>query len=373
MGRENDYFTPEQLNEMQRKPFGDKVQISVAKILQIFNLTKGNVYVAFSGGKDSCVLLDLVAKCWTLSKYKDEPLTVLFANTRCEYAGMIEHIHEYVNYISEKYQIQIDYDQTDPDVNYREVVQTNGYPVVSKLVANRVRRVREDMKKCGITWDDIKDHVDQTVENAEYLRSLGMMNHTISYVIGIKKDNTNASRMTKLNSRWLPLIHAPFEVSEECCYFLKKDPQRKLEKKYNLSPILGEMAVESNSRRNAYMSTGCVYETGKDKYRGKPMGFWTEQDVYKYIKLNNLPIFKLYGEVVEDENGVLSLTGVRRTGCKLCMFGCAFKSSGIHQLKDLEPQTARIALKPISEGGFGYGEVIKFLNEECKCKIDLGE
>ena len=42
-------------------------------------------------------------------------------------------------------------------------------------------------------------------------------------------------------------------------------------------------------------------------------------------------------------------------------------------MKYVEPKTCAIALKPLSEGGFGYGEVISYLNENCKCDIDLGQ
>ena len=367
----NLYFTSAQLTEMQNKPFNEKLQITIAKILQIINLTKGNIYVAFSGGKDSCVTLDIVAKVWANTTYKDQPLTVLFANTTCEFAGMIKHIKEYVAYIEQKYNIVIDYDMTNPDLTLKEVIIREGYPVASKGIARRVKDIRDAMRKAGLTWDDIKDHLDETVENAEWFRERGFLNSIISYLIGIKSDNTPASRKTKLSSRWFPLIWAPFEVSHKCCEFLKKEPQRKLENKYDLSPILGEMAYESDNRRYAYMRSGCVFQTTSNRYRGKPIGFWVEQDVLRYIKTYDLPIFKLYGEVKENEDGSLYLTGLKRTGCKLCLFGCGFKDCSINSLKDLEPNTCRIALKPIDEGGFGYKEVVEFLHKECKCKISM--
>ena len=35
-----------------------------------------------------------------------------------------------------------------------------------------------------------------------------------------------------------------------------------------------------------------------------PMSFWTEQDVLRYIKVNDLPIASVYGAIVEkDEDG----------------------------------------------------------------------
>lgn len=118
--------------------------------------------------------------------------------------------------------------------------------------------------------------------------------------------------------------------------------------------------------------TGCVFETSKGKYKGKPIGFWSEQDILHYLKKYELPIFSYYGEIIEN-NGVFSLTGMKRTGCKLCLFGCQFENNGIHLLKELEPLVCKVLLKPIEDGGFGYKEVIDYLNQHCNCNIDLGQ
>ena len=68
-----------------------------------------------------------------------------------------------------------------------------------------------------------------------------------------------------------------------------------------------------------------------------PMSFWTEQDVLQYIKQNNLPISKVYGEVVVKDDGgyqygatlcdcgKLCTTGAKRTGCIFCMYGAHCK------------------------------------------------
>ena len=48
----------EQLEEMQRLPLHRKIQITTARIIEWYQHYNGMVYVAFSGGKDSTVLLD---------------------------------------------------------------------------------------------------------------------------------------------------------------------------------------------------------------------------------------------------------------------------------------------------------------------------
>jgi hypothetical protein len=44
------------------------------------------------------------------------------------------------------------------------------------------------------------------------------------------------------------MINEPYDVDNICCTKLKKEPSHKYEKENNISPILGTMAEESNSK-----------------------------------------------------------------------------------------------------------------------------
>lgn len=52
----------------------------------------------------------------------------------------------------------------------------------------------------------------------------------------------------------------------------------------------------------------------------RPLSFWTEQDVLRYAKINNVSIAKVYGNI-EKEGSEYKCTGLNRTGCMFCMFG----------------------------------------------------
>ena len=54
----------EQLEEMQRLPLHRKIQITTARIIEWYQHYNGMVYVAFSGGKDSTVLLDIARRIY---------------------------------------------------------------------------------------------------------------------------------------------------------------------------------------------------------------------------------------------------------------------------------------------------------------------
>lgn len=284
---------------------------------------------------------------------------------------MIDFIKSYVKYIEKKHGIKIDFHMTQPDIKFKEMFEQIGYPVASKEVAEYVRSIREKMLKLGITFDDIKEHLTSTIENAEYLRELGFSDYQVKRVCHIDKNNKEVNTFV-IPYRWQPLLKAPFKVSGLCCSYLKKKPQKELSEKLGgLSPVLGEMAEESVSRFKAYSQTGCVFKSGK-AYKAKPIGFWLEQDVLHYINDNDIPLFKLYGKVTEKD-GEYSLTGIDRTGCKFCLFGCQMKNNKIHQLKDFEPHTCEVLLRPIKEGGLGFGEVLNYIDKECGVKVDLGQ
>ena len=70
--------TPEELRHLQNLPLKEKVQITRRRIQEFYEHFDGNVYVSFSGGKDSTALLHMVR-----SVYPDVP--AVFVNTGLEF------------------------------------------------------------------------------------------------------------------------------------------------------------------------------------------------------------------------------------------------------------------------------------------------
>lgn len=110
----------EELEEMQRLPLQRKIQITTARIIEWYQHYDGKVYVAFSGGKDSTVLLDIVRRI-----YPDVP--AVFSDTGLEFPEVREFVKSCENVTIVR-----------PEMNFRKVIEVYGYPVVSKRVANTV-------------------------------------------------------------------------------------------------------------------------------------------------------------------------------------------------------------------------------------------
>lgn len=112
---------PGDLAQMQSLPLAAKIRMTQNRVRQWYDHFNGEVYVSFSGGKDSTVLLDIVR-----GLYPDVP--AVYCDTGLEYPEIREFVKTVENVIWLK-----------PKMNFREVISHYGYPVISKAVANTLR------------------------------------------------------------------------------------------------------------------------------------------------------------------------------------------------------------------------------------------
>ena len=113
-------YSKEDLDVMQSWDLQRKIQVTTTRIIEWYEYFGGNVYVAFSGGKDSTVLLDIVRRI-----YPDVP--AVFCDTGLEFPEIREFVKQHDNVVILR-----------PEMNFRKVIETYGYPVVSKRVADTV-------------------------------------------------------------------------------------------------------------------------------------------------------------------------------------------------------------------------------------------
>lgn len=258
----------QRLKELQALPLDRKIGITQARIMEFYREFDGKVYVSFSGGKDSTVLLDITRKLFP-------EVEAVFIDTGLEYPKIREFVKTKENVTWLK-----------PEMNFREVINKYGYPFPSKEQAAFIEEYKHS--------------------KSEKLKSIRI--------------NGNKYNRGKISKKWLKLIDAPFNVSDKCCDVMKKHPAEKFEKEFGLHPIIGTTAQESAQRKSNWIKYGCnAFDTKRATSR--PLSFWAEQDILQYIKLNNFKIAEPYGDIVENEDGKLQLTGVPRTGCMFCMFG----------------------------------------------------
>lgn len=260
-----------ELRQRQKWTLHQKIDHSLGVIDQFISRLDSRVYVGFSGGKDSTVLLDL---CRIIKP----DIKAVFCNTGNEYPDIVKFVRKLKN--TDGYNIDIIYPKLKP----QEVFEEYGFPLVSKSNSAIIGKVRRNPD--GLVAKNF-------VEGRKSLFSLP--------------------------KKWFFLLNESFDTSEKCCFHLKKKPFHEYQINTGLYPISGEMASESLQREMKYLQGGGCNQFG-DITISKPLSIWFEDDIWAYIKERNLEIADIYHK------------GAKRTGCMFCGYGCQFKEDNRLQM-----------------------------------------
>ena len=271
--------TKDELRTLQALPLEIKVLKTQQRIREwVEYYGEENVAISFSGGKDSTVLMHIVREMYP-------NIMAFFVDTGLEYPEIRQFVKTFDN-------VEI----LRPRMRFDEVVKQYGYPLISKEVSNCIywgkRGSKSRLERLNGTWLDANG--EKSIYNKE---------------------------------KYKPLLDVDFMISDRCCGIMKKETAHKLKK----AQIVATMADESLMRFSGWLKTGC---NAFNNNKSMPMSFWTEQDVLQYIKAYNIPICKVYGDIVAvdkfgleynsliaDCGATLKCSGCQRTGCIFCGFG----------------------------------------------------
>lgn len=347
------------LRQMQSLPLSAKIRMTQLRIREWYDYWDGEVYVSFSGGKDSTVLLYLVREL-----FPDVP--AVYIDTGLEYPEVREFAlsTEDVTVLH-----PVKYDKSSRKwvrTNFKEVLFTTGYPIVSKEVAKVIQEAKR-----GIRQGDGK-----------YQNSIQKLNGTFL---------DNSGNKSKYNCpKWKFLLDAPFEVSNKCCNIMKKNPAHLYEKMTGLHKFVGTLADESALRLHNWLYHGCNAFNNKSP-TSQPLSFWTEEDILEYLLRYNIKYAKVYGKIVGEYKGMifstgtlrkmmekapytwrnrikLKTTGVDRTGCMFCGFGVHLEKepNRYQRMKETHPKRYEYCFKSREEGGLGFAEVMDYMGVNYK-------
>lgn len=226
----------QKLKQLQSLPLEAKIRMTINRIEQWYNHWDGDVYVSFSGGKDSQVLLHIARKL-----YHD--IDAVFVNTGMEYPDLVKHVKTFENVTWLK-----------PKMSFWKVVEKYGWPAISK-------------------------------ENSQKISEI---NSTKSDKLKNKRLFGDKNGSGKLPEKWKPLIG--LNLSHQCCNVLKKKPVKKYEKQTGLKPMIATMADESRLRGQREKCN--MFEAKRPT--SAPLTFWTEKDIWEYINKYDLKLAKPY-------------------------------------------------------------------------------
>ena len=347
-------MTNDQLRQLQALPLDIKIRKTEQRIREWYEHWEGGVYVSFSGGKDSTVLLDIVRRL-----YPDVP--AVFSDTGLEYPEIKEFVKTFPNVTIVR-----------PKHSFKEILTKYGYPIISKEVAECVHHAKKFILQETGQWGGypnsktLLDTISMSKltvggGDREYRKMCGLGEYTkpkerVANILELKDKQGNIRKVKEGEKsaysceKYQWLLNADFLISSQCCYHMKKSPLHRFEKESNLKPIVATMADEGRQRKMAWLRTGCNAFEGK--IQSKPMSFWTEQDVLQYIDIMELEVAPVYGNLLYS-NGKYYFDGCQRTGCIFCGFGCHLEHepNRFQRLKETHPK-----LYDYCMGGGEYNE-----------------
>ena len=313
-----------ELRLMQNYPLELKIMKTKLRIQEwVSYYGLDGVYVSFSGGKDSTVLLHIARELYPNIK-------ALYIDTGLEYPEVKQFVKTWDNV-----------DIIRPKMSFKQVIEKYGYPVISKEQSQYIYQYRNAKSE-------------KTKET---------------------RLNGNKWGRGKISNKWKYMIDAPFKISDQCCNVMKKNPAKEYEKKNNVVPIVGTLAEESALRVTHYIKNGCnAFDSKRPK--STPLGFWTNQDVLEYIKKYNIKIPGVYGDIVEVD-GKLKTTGCDRTGCIYCAYGCHLEEENrFLRLEKTHPKLHKYCMNELEMSDVLEYMNIKYTNKEefkiKKEKVKLG-
>lgn len=296
------------LINFQSLTLDEKIHITEIRLLEFVHKMGGvdHVYIAFSGGKDSTVLLHIARNIFPNIK-------AVFSNTGLEFPEIVSFVNSVDNV-----------DIIKPKVNFREVIIQFGYPLISKEVCNTING------------------------------SLKNPNNYRSYKLS---GNLKGKSMFD-SSKYSYLLFAPFRLNDKCCKIMKKDPFDDYNKKTNRKPIIGTLASESILRKKIFMQQGCnIFTKGKEISR--PISIWKEEDIWNYINKNNLSISKIYEKGYTRSGCVFCAFG-----CHL-----EHDTNRFEKLRITHPNLFEYMMKDIDIGGLGFKMPLEYIGINIKDQV----
>lgn len=287
------------LYQMQAMPLSAKIRMTKYRIKQwVDKYGEYGVYVSFSGGKDSTVLLDIVRQ-----DYPNIP--AMFIDVPTQYPELRDFAKTFNN-------IEI----IKPKISFMDVCKKYGFPMFSKEISGCIGEARKYFEKLE------KENTQNTIltdlpyayriadlvgidrrkdkENPEYqnIKMGNIPNAPVrtKQLLGIFKHRENGvdtGEYSKMydRSKYIFMLDAKFACSDMCCKIMKKAPAHEYGRRTERKAMTAQMASESKLRTSQWIKNGCNGFDMKTPI-SNPMSFWTEQDVLLYIKLYGKDIVK---------------------------------------------------------------------------------
>lgn len=376
-----DKYTFQEINEFQKKPLNEKIKLSVEVLRQSDVLSRHNIALAFSGGKDSEVVADLIERfCPELHKR----ILCIFGNTGVEFPESLAFARKYgkEHYGDRFYETkplplpedELRYEfarqlvaQLESEGSLAEILKDDGKLAGQKaLIAAAKKRGYELTKEnCFFSGHPMNFLYCMEQYGLPLLgKSASKLDaHRINIECFLKYSKT-ASENGKLKEYYDILRECKF--SQHCCKLLKKMPSEALQKQLDVDVIIkGLMAEESHTRMINVSTRGHIFESRRDHiadgsfYHVSPIALWTDKDIWNYISYYQLEYSPLYDIEYENKDG--NTRRIERNGCMFCGTDLLYRNNHLSVLRQTHPKAYDLCMEK-----FGYRKALNALFRKYK-------
>lgn len=345
------------LAEEQKKPLDYKIQKAVEAIGQAVAVCRHTPALAFSGGKDSTVLWDLIRRYFPREEAR---LHIIFGNTGVEYPESLRFARELGAKWGEKR-----FHEVRPLPLERDGLKYEGQCEVLRRIAEQGRLheiLKPDgkLKRTSILDDLCPPELWEAYARRNKIWRAGTPKNYFWCVdqygwplLGKSYSKLKAHRVnidcflnySKSKSQKPELaeyydVLREVKISQACCGFLKKEPSEKKQAELGVDVIFkGLMAAESRTRQTNFCSRGYLFESHRDHlpegdsfWHCNPISIWTDDDIWEYIRRFEVPYSPLYELRLYDG------TRVKRNGCMACGTDLIFRKNHLAMLRRTHPK-----------------------------------
>lgn len=349
----------DELKPLQELPLNDKIDRALYWIDAGFQASRHRQAIAFSGGKDSTVLAWLI-----LTNFPEKKPFCIFGNTGVEYPEsvrfarrfgkeffgdrFIEALPEKLEEDELKYQAQREtLEWLEREGRISEVLKDDGKLKSTRTLERAATpEMWDDFRKRGMVW---KKGFRKT-----YWYCIDQYGFPI---LGKSKSKLDAKRINidcflkysqtisesdELKEYYDVLRRV--KISQHCCKLLKKDPSEREQAAHDVDVIFkGLMAAESRTRMTSFCTRGELFAgrhrdhlpEGDPFWHCNPLGIWTDDDIWKYIRDYHVPYSELYDIEWRDDDG--KRRKIERNGCFGCATAMAFEDNQMAILRRTHP------------------------------------
>lgn len=355
------YMRWKDLDEEQRKPLDYKIEKAKEAVESALLASKHRTAIAFSAGKDSTVLADLIRRFFP---HHWLSVHLIYGNTGVEYPECVK----FWEFIREEWKLGDRAHATRPERTSDAGLRYDSQRKVW-LWANRSGLLKQVLKPDG------KLSSTKALEQLSHSMPASDLGALKTYPAGSRKSYwwcvdqygwpLLGKAFSQLKARRInidtflafsqsvsekPKLLAYYDVlrkvkiSQACCDYLKKEPAKKKQAELRVDLIFkGLMASESRARTKNFLSRGYLFEGARKDYLGgdvfwhcQPLAIWTDDDVWTYIHRFNVPYASLYDMGYRDASG--TFRKIKRNGCLGCGTDLMYPDNHMSMLRRTHPK-----------------------------------